>query len=191
MERVSVFIDGSNFYFGLKRNNFQTRIDYFELSRAMAGPDRQLQRTYYFNSIYDANLFPEQFKQQQSFLDSLDRTPYLELILGKLVPFREGGFREKGVDTRMASEILYRAAVKSYETALVITDNPDFVPVISQVKDLGVSVELFLFRDAQPRELVSVADLVVEIEAVLAKKGSKIFPSKVVKTAGPVFAGRS
>ena len=40
--RVCIFIDGSNFYFALKRNNYPTRVDYFELSKALAGPDREL-----------------------------------------------------------------------------------------------------------------------------------------------------
>ena len=32
MERVCIFIDGSNFYFALKRNNRATRVDYYQLS---------------------------------------------------------------------------------------------------------------------------------------------------------------
>ena len=53
MERVCVFIDGSNFYFALKRNNRATRVDYYQLSLALAGPDRQLVHTYYYNVAYD------------------------------------------------------------------------------------------------------------------------------------------
>ena len=59
MDRICVFIDGSNFSFALKRNNHPTRVDYHELSKALTGPNRRLIRTYYFNSAYDPTLSPE------------------------------------------------------------------------------------------------------------------------------------
>ena len=55
-DRVAVFIDGSNFYFGLKRNAFPTRVDYYLLGLALAGPDRILHRIYYYNSTYNPQM---------------------------------------------------------------------------------------------------------------------------------------
>jgi uncharacterized LabA/DUF88 family protein len=184
MDRVCVFIDGSNFYFALKRNNHPTRVDYHELSKALAGPDRQLIRTYYFNSTYDQTLSPEQWKIQQPFLDSLNSTPYLELRLGKILPLREGGFKEKGTDVLLAADLIYGAGRNFYDTAVVLTENTDFAPVLSQVRELGKHLELCLFPDHQPKELPGAVDRVVPIEEVLEKFSSKIFPETSEDNAG-------
>jgi len=90
MSRVCVFIDGSNLYFALKRNNKMTRVDYYQLSLALTGDSRKLVRTYYYNATFDTNHFSDKAKSQQSFFDSLDRTPYLELRLGRIIQNREG-----------------------------------------------------------------------------------------------------
>jgi uncharacterized LabA/DUF88 family protein len=176
MNRVCVFIDGSSFYFGLKRNNRITRVDYHQFSKAIVGPDRELVRTYYYNAAYDAALSPEQRKGQQPFLESLYRTPYLELRLGRIIPLREGGFREKGADVLLAADLIYYANKKFFDTAIIITEDSDFAPVLSQLKDVGPHVELGLFRDSQPRDLVSAADRIISLEDVLDKFASKIFP---------------
>ena len=177
MDRVCVFIDGSGFYFGLKRNNRNTRVDYYEFSKAIAGPDRKLFRTFYYNSAYDPTLSPEQFKGQQPFLESLARTPYLELRYGRIIPTREGGFKEKGTGVRLASDLVYYASRNFFETAIVITEDTDFAASLSQVKELGPHVELGLFRDSQPRDLISAADRIVPLDEVLEKFASKIFPA--------------
>jgi uncharacterized LabA/DUF88 family protein len=176
MNRVCVFIDGSSFYFALKRNNHATRVDYHELSKALVGPDRQLIRTYYYNSSYDPLLSSDQWKGQQPFLESLTRTPYLESRLGKLIPLREGGFKEKGTDIRLASDLVYYAASSLYDTAVVITEEPDFAVPLGHVKELGRHVELGLFPDNQPRELIQTADRIIPLAEVIEKLGSKIFP---------------
>src|SRR5579859_6996386 len=97
MTRVCVFIDDSNLYFALKRNNKMTRVDYYQFSQALVGEKRQLIRTYYYNAVFDSAHFSEKAKSQQSFFDSLDRTPYLELRLGRIIQNREGHRMEKGV----------------------------------------------------------------------------------------------
>jgi uncharacterized LabA/DUF88 family protein len=176
MDRVCVFVDGSNFYFGLKRNNRNTRVDYFEFSKAITGPDRRLVRTYYYNSAYDPVLSPDQHKGQQPFLDSLSKTPYLELRMGRLVPAHEGGYKERGAGVKLASDIVYYAARDFYDTAIVITEDTDFAAALSHVKELGRQVELGLFQDCQPRNLITAADRIVPLEEVLDKFASKIFP---------------
>lgn len=152
-------------------------MDYFELSKALAGPDRRLIRAYYFNSAYDPVSHPEQWKIQQPFLDSLCRTPYLELRLGKLVPQKEAGFKEKGTAVLLASDLIYLAARGIYDIAVVFTENTDFISVINQVREIGKNVELCLFPDSQPRELTQAADVVVPLDKVLEMFGRKIFPA--------------
>jgi len=50
MERVIVFIDGSNFYFGCKQNKVNAPWEMVALARELAGRDRRLVRVYYYNA---------------------------------------------------------------------------------------------------------------------------------------------
>ncbi len=176
MSRVCVFIDGSNLYFALKRNNKMTRVDYYQFSLALAGDRRKLARTYYYNAVFDAAHFSEKAKSQQSFFDSLDRTPYLELRLGRIIQNREGHRMEKGVDVRMASDMVYYAARDFYDTAIVVTEDQDFAPAMSLVKELGKHVELAVFPDAQSREMIRMADRIVNLEDVVNGHSAQVFP---------------
>ena len=176
-ERIGVFIDGSNFYFGLKRNNRPTRVDYFKLCTALAGPDRELVRIYYYNSAYDPDLSPEQAKGQQSFFDSLDKTPFLELRLGRISLSLDGSTKVKGVATRLASDLIFYAALGGFDTAIVLTDDSEYAPVLAQVKELGRQMEIGLFADSQSRDLIQAADNIIHLEGVLDKKGTNICPS--------------
>ena len=176
MSRVCVFIDGSNLYFALKRNNKMTRVDYYQFSLAMAGSSRKLIRTYYYNAVFDSTHFSDKAKSQQSFFDSLDRTPYLELRLGRIIQNREGHRMEKGVDVRMAADMVYYAARDFYDTAIVVTEDQDFAPPMSLVKELGKHVELAVFPDAQSREMIRVADKILNLEEIVHAHASHIFP---------------
>jgi uncharacterized LabA/DUF88 family protein len=178
MKRICVFIDGSNFYFALKRNNRVTRVDYHQLSLALVGPDRELVRTYYYNVAYDKSHHPEQAQSQQPFLDALDKTPLLTLRLGRLIPFQDGGAQERGMDVLMASDLVFYASQNLFDTAIVITEDPDFSIPLNYVKELGKHVEIAVFNDGQGRELMRTADFRLPLDAVLNKFAAKIFPAE-------------
>lgn len=183
MERVSVFVDGSNFYFGLKRNNRTMRVDYHRLSLALTGGDRKLVRTYYYNGAYDPAQSPDKARAQRPFFDSLERTPQIEMRLGRLVVNREGVAQEKGVGIKLASDLVYHAAQDHFDTAIVVTESQEFAPVLHLVKELGKCVELALFHDAQPRELVKSADRVLSLDELLNKHSAEIFVTAPAEVA--------
>jgi len=192
MNRVCVFVDGSNFYFGLKRNNRTMRVDYNQLSIALCGEQRRLVRTYYYNGAYDPGQSPDKARIQRPFFDSLEKTPLLELRLGRLVVNREGVAQEKGVGIKLAADLVYYAAQDQFDTAIVVTESQEFAPVIQLVKELGRGVELALFQDAQPRELVKAADRVLSLDEILNRNSGKIFvqapEEELPSTAAPTSA---
>ena len=176
MSRICVFIDGSNLYFALKRNNKMTRVDYYQFSLALCGYRRKLVRTFYYNAVFDATHFSDKAKSQQSFFDSLDRTPYLELRLGRIIQNREGHRMEKGVDVRMAADMVYYAARDFYDTAIVVTEDQDFSHAMGLVKELGKQVELAVFPDAQSREMIRAADKILNLDEIVNAHSAHVFP---------------
>lgn len=50
MDRVCIFIDGSNFYHAVKSAGVDSKIDFAKLATVLTGPDRQHVHTYYYNT---------------------------------------------------------------------------------------------------------------------------------------------
>lgn len=152
-----VFIDGSNFYHNLKKTYGRTDLDFYCFSKKLCGP-RQLVRTYYYNCPVDPRHNPEKYKQQQHFFATLYQTPYLEIALGRLQRKDDGRVTEKGVDVKIAVNMLHKAYLNQYDVAVLITGDADFVQVVQAVKDLAKHVELAYFKDQPCYHLKTAVD---------------------------------
>lgn len=146
IDRVIVFIDGSNLYHGLKRNVKRTDIDFYKFPLKLCG-DQKLIRTYYYTAPLKESFNPQQYKDQQKFFSTLYQTKFLELKLGKLVP-RGNTHVEKGVDIKIAVDMMKYAYLNNYDTAILVTGDGDFAPVIKAVKDMGKHVVHTYFTGA-------------------------------------------
>jgi len=147
MERVVIFIDGSNFYHGLKAKIGRTGIDFYKFAKLLCrdDDDRKLIRIYYYNAPYKKEIDDEKYKSQQKFFSSLESTPYLEVKLGRLEP-RGNTFIEKGIDILIAVDMLKYAYDDTYDTAILVSGDGDFAAAVNAVKDRGKHVEHAYFR---------------------------------------------
>ncbi|MBP2146279.1 uncharacterized LabA/DUF88 family protein [Methanofollis sp. W23] len=157
MEKVCIFIDGSNFYHGLRHNLGRTAINFHYLGQKLCDR-RKLVRTYYYNAPLDREDNEEAYKAQQRFFDSLRSTPYIEIKLGRMV--QRNGFKiEKGVDVFLAVDMLRFAYTDVYDTAVLVSGDGDFVSVVNAVKDLGKHVENVQFQSGWSAHLSECCDL--------------------------------
>ena len=165
-DRVMVFIDGSNLYHRLRNFHQRTDLDYAKFVEKLAG-GRRLIRTYYYGAQLDQVRDPERYRNQQSFHNNLGRIPRFELRLGQLVypPASNAVPYEKGVDVRLATDMLLHAARGNCEVAILVSGDTDFVDMVQGVKDLGKNVEIALFDPRGSQALRRVADGVVEVDA--------------------------
>ncbi len=161
MERVMIFVDGSNFYHGLKRYAGKTNLDFSKLAQKLAG-DRKLVRLYYYNSSIKQEDDPAKYKGQQGFFEKLRRAPYVEVRLGRLEARLSGDgsryYVEKGVDISIAVDMLRYAYNDSYDTAILVTGDGDFVRAVEAVKDMGKHVEHAYFKPAKAHHLKEASD---------------------------------
>ena len=145
MERVVIFVDGSNFYHGLKANIGKTRLNFYNFAKLLCGDDRKLIRIYYYNAPVKKENNEERYKSQQHFFSSLRNTPYLQLKLERLEP-RGNTFIEKGVDILIAVDMLKYAYDDTYDTTILVSGDGDFVAAVNAVKDRGKHVEHAYFK---------------------------------------------
>lgn len=153
-ERVAIFIDGSNFYNGLKEVFGKAKIDFSKFAGFLCG-DRKLIRIYYYNSPLIRQGNETQYADQQRFFAVLDRIPYLTQRHGKL------GIKEitciyckktfsksiqKGVDSFLVTDLLKMAFNDLYDTAILVSGDDDFACAVEAVKEKGKHVEMAFFE---------------------------------------------
>lgn len=155
-ERVAIFIDGSNLYHALEGTLRRHDLDFTQFVAKLCG-DRCLFRTYYYNALQDVSQRPDAFREQQEFLDTLRRTPYLEVRLGS-IRTAQGTQMEKGVDIMLGTDLLYFAWNNFYDTAILVSGDADFAYALQAVKNMGKHVEVAYFEGATSRDLLNVAD---------------------------------
>jgi len=169
MERVNIFIDGSNFYHGLKNHIGRTDMNFYEFAKLLCGGNRTLIRTYYYNAPYKKDKIDEEkYKSQQKFFSKLYSTPYLKVRLGKLVP-RGNTFIEKGVDVFLAIDMLKYAYDDMYDTAILVSGDGDFAEAVEAVKERGKHVEHAYFKGAHTRALEKACDKYTPLDELCLK----------------------
>ena len=163
MDRVAVFIDGSNLYKGLVSTiGPDYRLDFISFVRELTG-ERKLLRAYYYNAPLPAE--DPAAKAHQSFLNYLKRVPYVAVRLGRLER-RGDTFVEKGVDIQIAIDMLKLAYSDAYDTAVLVSGDGDFAEVIRVVQDMGKQVENTTFSPLSSYRLAQQADVFFPLEAV-------------------------
>ncbi len=171
MKRVYVFVDGSNFYHGIKHNIGFTNIDFYKfgLELAKLKPDRELIRVYYYNAPHKQD-GSDRYKNQQKFFSAIKRTPYTELKLGRLVP-RGNTFVEKGVDIQIAIDIARFAVNNVYDVGILVTGDGDFAPAVDFAKlSFGKQIEHAYFATGKSGHLQDVCDDFILLDEDLMKK---------------------
>ena len=165
-DRVAVYIDGSNIYHSLRTVANRTSLDFLAFARKLAG-GRRLHRIYYYNALIDQVREPDRYREQQRFLHALQRVDYVEVRLGRLI-YREGtpaAPYEKGIDIKIATDMLVHGVRRNYDVAVLVSGDTDFGDALQAIKDLGLHVEVALLRGAgSSRVLRDIADRVVEVD---------------------------
>jgi uncharacterized LabA/DUF88 family protein len=150
-QRVSVFIDGSNLYYKLKDLNIKnkTEFDYFGFCNLLSGSRRLASCKYYVGAIRaDRNNEKARIMRanQQRLFSHLEKQG---LVVEKGFLLESNGvFHEKGVDVKIATDMIIGAYENHYDVAALISSDTDLIPAIKQVRKLGKIVEHIGFSHA-------------------------------------------
>ena len=160
-ERIQIFIDGSNLYYALRNECQRTDLDWLEFSNLLAN-GRKLIRINYYVSVVDATRDPDTAKSQQRFLDALRHVPYVTVTTRPLT-YKGDIPVEKGVDIAIAIDMLTNALRNCYDTAILVSGDGDFAPVLDEIKRAGKNVENATFRSGRSDALINASDLFIEL----------------------------
>ena len=164
-DKVMVYIDGSNLYHSLRGVARRTDLDFLAFAKKLVG-DRRLQRTYYYNAQTDQSKDSVGYQQQRRFLASLRNVDYLEVRLGRLI-YRNYPAEppyEKGIDVKIATDLLVHGANGNYDVAILVSGDTDFCDALQAVKNAGRIVEVALFDPTTSSgALRDIADRIIRI----------------------------
>lgn len=136
MKRIAIYIDGSNFYFSLKKK-FTTKIDVEKFCKKLAGENDLVKINYYLAPV-DSENNPKLFAIQQRFISRLREIKSLKIIFGRLEKRRQNGnifFVEKATDVNLALDIVLDAQSNEYDTAFLISNDGDFSGAVKAAKE--------------------------------------------------------
>lgn len=142
-ERVAVFIDGFNLYFGLTSAypNFKW-LNVYLLSQNLLRPNQELVSVSYFTARIGNN--PPKEQRQNIYLSAIKSTP-AHIIYGhyksKNKSCRRCGHswqtnEEKMTDVNIAVQMITGAVQNTYDRAILISGDSDLVPPIKTVQDI-------------------------------------------------------
>lgn len=151
-QKVIVYIDGFNFYYGLKKNYKWRRfywLDVVKFFEMFIKPDQELLCVKYFSAKPD-NI--DKALRQNAFFQANKENSKFQLILGKYLHktikcFNCGylikTYEEKESDVRIATQIVNDANNHICDVAIVVSADSDMIPAIELAKDAGIKVFVY------------------------------------------------
>ncbi|MEK6828621.1 MAG: NYN domain-containing protein [Nanoarchaeota archaeon] len=178
MKRVAIFIDGNNFYFGLRKlygkDKSLKHFDFKEFSQFLAEKDK-LVDIYYYNALLDKEHNSGKYKSQKEFFEKLKEIPNLHLILCKLLKRNITGTGKfyyiiKEDDIHMAVDMVENAYEDNFDISILVSGDGDFVPAVSSVKKKGKIVKNIYFKNSSSRNLKNFCDQSLELTKEILDK---------------------
>lgn len=150
-KRVIVYVDGFNFYYGLKNNAWRRYywLDMVSLFEKFMREDQELVKVKYFSAKpNDIN----KSRRQNAFFQANQNNPKFEQILGKYlhktITCRNCGYvintyEEKETDVRIATQIVADALKNQCDIAIIVSADSDMVPSIELAQESGVQIFVY------------------------------------------------
>lgn len=146
MQRVIVYIDGFNLYFGLRAGHFKRYywLDLPAVARALLKPNQRLDATHYFTARIRTNGHnSDDTKRQSTYIEALAAQPGLSVHEGHYLEkprrclscgYTWVAYEEKMTDVNIAAQLLVDAYEDRFDMAMVISGDSDLTTPIQIVQ---------------------------------------------------------
>jgi len=79
-------------------------------------------------------------------------------VLGHGIPTPDGNIKEKAVDALLVTDLVYHAAARNYDYAVLVSTDTDFVHAIRRVEDFGCRTAVVGICSDIPERLIRHSD---------------------------------
>ena len=186
MKRAFVFIDGNNFYFKLKE--LISRLDgkfslldfnFRAFAEWLVNPNGLTEIRYYLGVINrrkNDDKSEELYANQQRLFRKLQRQN-VTIVLGQLIRHPDKSYHEKGVDVRLAIEMIRFARENKYDQAYLVSSDTDLVAAIEEIQAFGKTVQYIGIPKGQSFGLSQVAD---DVRLLRPEEIKQFFPEALI-----------
>jgi len=161
-KRLTIFIDGSNLFWGMEIFRKGFRVDLFKLIEELT-QGRDILRTYY----YASQRVPP-VPKQTAFYDKLTYAG-IQCTIKNLQYDKKGHTKEKGVDVALATSFLVAGFRDTFDVAIIVSGDQDLADAIKEVQGLGKRVEVAGFRLVMSDLMKRTADRVIFLDDIISK----------------------
>lgn len=169
--RVFIYIDGNNTLESLKDIGIDGHhFDYRKYFSDLMAPYQEIRMIKYFGAVFPESISIEKFKADHRFHSFLEgESQKIKVNRGKFKI--NGGIPvEKGVDVKLATELIFDAFYKNYDDAYVCSADSDLIPAIDEVRKNFKDKKIFALVPAGKGIVRGSFDGVITIYPNSAKK---------------------
>jgi len=159
--RVKIYVDGGNAYSALFKDSKNTKdgsvipriipsgkeFNYKDFSDFLVADRTSCGKGYYVGIVrnFDQSIKSQKMvSRQQKFLAHLENDGF-NIERGKIV--YDHTIREKGVDVKIAIDIVVDGIEDKYDTAIIVSSDTDLIPAIKYIQSKGKKVEYIGFSN--------------------------------------------
>ena len=166
LKNVVVFIDGNNLFHRMWSFYHTHRIDILELCKRLCNVNRNLKQIRYYYSPFVRQLGERMALLQQSYVEEIKKIENIFISEGKyikkpillkqdvrarikhLINIEDmKTYIEKGVDVAIAIDMITLGLQKEYDTAILVSTDSDFVPVVNYLTSSKIKTQVAAFKD--------------------------------------------
>lgn len=181
-KKALVFIDGGNFYFKLKELVYKldgkcSLIDFNfrKFAEWLVRENKLVEVRYYLGAIKRERNNPKSeqlYADQQRLIGKLQQQNIM-ITLGQIIRHPDKSYHEKGVDVRLAVEIIRFAREDKYDVAYLVSSDTDLVAAVEEVRSIGKTVQYIGIAKGQSFGLSKVAN---DVRLLRSEEIEQFFP---------------
>ena len=193
-KRIIVYVDGFNFYFGLKSKSWRKFywLDLVKFFESFVKPHQNLEKVLYFS----ARPHDKAKADRQDLLFSANKlNPRFGLHLGKYLKkistCRKCGashthYEEKETDVRIATTIVRDVVLDKCDISIIVSADSDLVPAIELIREFNPLHKVFVYFPPNrfSFDLNNKADSIIKLENHIAKFQDAILPDSMTLANG-------
>jgi len=175
-KRVSIYIDGANFYGGLtslNKNFSDLNFDFKNYIRYLCKQDK-LVKIYYYNAHVKKKINDKIWAKQKKLFDRLHKIPKCKVSLctrkSRLSILGEEYHTIKGDDIYLALDMIEDCYNNKFDKAILISGDGDFTELLKRVKKKEKEVEVCYFKNCSSKILLNQANKIHLINKKITNK---------------------
>jgi len=161
-KRISVYIDGANFFGGINNFNkfyFDTNFDFENYIKSLIGKDNLIQ-VYYYNGYLKKKINPNVWGRQNTLFNRLKKLKKWKVFLFRKQKCddEEGTFhfKMKEDDLNLAINALSDAYEDRFDKMILISSDRDFIPLIKQIQKIKKEISICYFQGSTSNRVLNL-----------------------------------